>query len=215
VATVYLRNGIYYAKFFDEHGRRTSRNTGVPKKREAQQIAAAMEVEVQELRRKTSDKQRGYSHILETAVREARAGDLTLARAEELLRRLRSMANPDFREVTFTGWFAEWIDAQRPHVGDSTIRVTESNWQVTTEMERLGLWHDALDDVDVYLVPVSFCCYGWFLPEGHIYIPGVTGAQLSDLITGQVRKSKRCSSTPCTRLSPKAKNPVRRKSSRR
>jgi hypothetical protein len=63
-------------------------------------------------------------------------------------------------------------------------QLTESNWQVTTEMERLGLWHDALDDVDVYLVPVSFCCYGWFLPDGHIYIPGVTGAQLSDLITG-------------------------------
>jgi hypothetical protein len=63
-------------------------------------------------------------------------------------------------------------------------QLTEANWQVTTEMERLGLWCDALDDIDVRLVPVSFACYGWFQPEADIYIPAVTGANLSDLITG-------------------------------
>lgn len=63
-------------------------------------------------------------------------------------------------------------------------QLTETNWQVTTEMDHLGLWRPRLNDVDVCLVPVSFCCYGWFLPDGHIYIPAVTGAQLSDLITG-------------------------------
>lgn len=63
-------------------------------------------------------------------------------------------------------------------------QLTEANWSVTTEMDQLGLWSPRLDDVDVFLVPVSFRCYGWFLPEGHIYIPAVTGAQLSDLITG-------------------------------
>ena len=34
MATVYLRDGMYYAKFFDEDGKRTSRNTGVTKKSE-------------------------------------------------------------------------------------------------------------------------------------------------------------------------------------
>lgn len=63
-------------------------------------------------------------------------------------------------------------------------RLTEANWQVTAEMGRLGLWADELDDIDVYLVPVSFACYGWFEPEGDIYIPAVNGANLSDLITG-------------------------------
>ena len=63
-------------------------------------------------------------------------------------------------------------------------QLTEANWQVMDEMERLGLWHDELDDVDVYLVPVSFACYGWYLPDADIYIPAVTGAHLSDLITG-------------------------------
>jgi hypothetical protein len=63
-------------------------------------------------------------------------------------------------------------------------QLTATNWQVIDEMERLGLWSDELDDIDVCLVPVSFACYGWFLPDGNIYIPAVTGANLSDLITG-------------------------------
>ncbi len=51
-------------------------------------------------------------------------------------------------------------------------------------MEQLGLWADELDDVDVWLVPVSYACYGWFQPEADIYIPAVTGAHLSDFISG-------------------------------
>jgi hypothetical protein len=61
-------------------------------------------------------------------------------------------------------------------------QLTDPNWQVIGEMERLGLWSGALDDVDVCLVPVSFVCYGWY--RNHIYIPAVTTAQLSDLVTG-------------------------------
>ena len=62
--------------------------------------------------------------------------------------------------------------------------LSKTNWQVTCDMDNLGLWCRRLDDVEVYLVPVSFACYGWFLPDGHIYIPAVTGANLCDLITG-------------------------------
>lgn len=63
-------------------------------------------------------------------------------------------------------------------------RLTRANWQVMEEMDSLDLWHKRLDDIDVYLVPASFTCYGWFLPDGHIYIPAVTGASLCDLISG-------------------------------
>ncbi|MFM2296608.1 MAG: putative zinc-binding metallo-peptidase [Verrucomicrobiota bacterium] len=63
-------------------------------------------------------------------------------------------------------------------------QLTEANWSVTTAMDQLSLWTPRLDDVDVYLVPMSFQCYGWFQPDGHIYIPAVTGAQLSDFISG-------------------------------
>ena len=62
-------------------------------------------------------------------------------------------------------------------------QLTATNQQVITEMERLGLWSGALDDVDVWLVPVSFACYGWYL--GHIHIPAVTGANLVDLLIGR------------------------------
>ena len=62
--------------------------------------------------------------------------------------------------------------------------VCDANFQVTNEMDRLGLWHPRLDDVVVWHVPVSFGCYGWFLEEGDIYIPAVTGAHLSDFFSG-------------------------------
>lgn len=80
VASVYQRDGVYYAKFVNEHGKRTSRNTGMARKRDAQREAARMEAEALELRRQANNQPREFAHILETAVREARSGDLTLAR---------------------------------------------------------------------------------------------------------------------------------------
>lgn len=127
MATVYQRNGVYYAKFIDNRGKRTSRNTGVSRKREAQRIAAKMEVEELELRRKSELRPRAYSSILETAVREAGSGDLTLARSEELLRRIRAVANPNFRQISVTDWFTEWIETQRTHVSASTINSYEDS----------------------------------------------------------------------------------------
>lgn len=62
--------------------------------------------------------------------------------------------------------------------------VSHANEQVTEEMEHLGLWHPRLDTVTVWHVPVAFDCYGWFRVKGHIYIPAVTGAQLSDFFSG-------------------------------
>lgn len=62
--------------------------------------------------------------------------------------------------------------------------LSEANWQVTDEMDRLGLWHPRLDGVEVWHVPASFSCYGWFRVKGDIYIPALTGAQLSDYFFG-------------------------------
>jgi hypothetical protein len=63
--------------------------------------------------------------------------------------------------------------------------VSEANRQVTGEMERLGLWHPRLDTVTVWHVPAAFDCYGWFRSKGDIFIPAVTGAQLSDFLSGR------------------------------
>lgn len=63
-------------------------------------------------------------------------------------------------------------------------QLDRANQQVTGEMERLGLWYPRLDDVTVWLVPASLTCYGWFREDNDIYIPALTGAQISDLILG-------------------------------
>ncbi|MDQ8191569.1 tyrosine-type recombinase/integrase [Roseibacillus persicicus] len=123
MATVYQRNGVFYAKYFDADGKRVSKNTGFSKKREAQRAAAKMEADALEQRRIASDKPKAFAVVIETAAREAASGDLTLARSEELIRRLRGIANPDFRQTNLNDWFEEWIEAQKPHVGDSTIRI--------------------------------------------------------------------------------------------
>ena len=65
-------------------------------------------------------------------------------------------------------------------------RLNEANWQVTAAMERLGLWSDELDEVTVWLAPVSWSCYGWHSGgPGSISIPGVSFAQLGDYLSGR------------------------------
>ena len=122
MATVYLRpgSGVYYAKFVNKDGKRVSKNTGCSKKREAEAEANRMEAEERAAKKVAKVLPKQLSAIIETAAREAAAGDLTLARAEELLRRLRVLANPDFREFTVCGWFGEWVAEQKAHVGIST-----------------------------------------------------------------------------------------------
>ncbi|MEI7910151.1 MAG: hypothetical protein WCK77_10980 [Verrucomicrobiota bacterium] len=61
--------------------------------------------------------------------------------------------------------------------------VCRANVQVTRELDNLGFWSDRLDKVNVCWVPASLVCYGWY--QRHIYIPAITGAQLSDLIFGR------------------------------
>lgn len=64
-------------------------------------------------------------------------------------------------------------------------QLTLANWQVMEEMDSLGLWCPRLDNVDVWLVPVAYDCYGWFRTDGDIYIPAVAAVNLCDFLTGQ------------------------------
>lgn len=61
-------------------------------------------------------------------------------------------------------------------------QLTTANWNVTCEMEKLGLWHHSLDDITTYLTSVRLAYYGWF--EGHIYIPSISLAVICDCISG-------------------------------
>jgi integrase len=125
MATVYKRGDIWWARYFDANGKRVSKSTGKTRKREAEAEATKIEIESKSGDEKTSGLPKAFAVILETATREAASGELTLARAEELLKRLHRLANPDFKVVSLNEHLKNWIAAQKPHVGISTIGVYE------------------------------------------------------------------------------------------
>lgn len=123
MATVYKRGDIWWARFFDADGKRVSHSTGKTRKREAEAEAARLEVETKTGSGKKTGLPKAFAAIVETAAREAAAGELTLARAEDLVMRLHRAANPDFKVVSLDDHLKGWIAAQKPHVGLSTIGV--------------------------------------------------------------------------------------------
>lgn len=127
MATIYKKpnSPFYYAQYFDVNGKRISKSTGSTAKREAERIAAGYETDERDQRRKSDHIPKALSSIVETAAREAAAGELTLARAEELVLRLHRLANPDFKVVSLDEHLRAWIEAQTPHVGPSTVGVYE------------------------------------------------------------------------------------------
>lgn len=113
---------VWRARYFNADGKRVSQSTGTTSKREATKIANRYEAEALERRAAAATLPKAFAEIVETAAREATAGSLTLARTEELMRRLHKLANPDFQEVTLEDFWNEWIEEQDHHVTDSTAR---------------------------------------------------------------------------------------------
>ena len=125
MATLYRYAGKpqWYARFTNAEGKRVSRATGTDSKREAKQIAGEMEARERTARRGNPQFPLAFATIIETAAREASAGELSLARAEDLIRRLHQIANPSFRVVSLKAHIASWVAAQAPHVSPKTTRV--------------------------------------------------------------------------------------------
>ena len=124
MATVFRNHNspIYRARFTNAEGKRVSRTTGTTSKREARKIAESYEAKERAKREEGADLPKAFERVLNAAAGEASSGTLTLSRTEELLLRLHRQANPDYREVTVTGWFREWIDQQAEHVQESSLR---------------------------------------------------------------------------------------------
>lgn len=124
MATLYKKPNSknWYAQFFDSTGKRISRSTGTTKKREAEKIAAGLEVKDHELNQEQPGLTANYAKIIETAAREAAAGELTLARAEDLIQRLHRLANPKFKIVSLADHLSNWVQQQEAHVTQNTIR---------------------------------------------------------------------------------------------
>ncbi len=133
MASIYKHTtGTYYAKYFNADGKRVSKNTGASSKREAERIAAGFEAEERDERKKQSQLPKAFAAVLETVTREAAAGELTLARAEEFVHRLHKLANPDFTETSLNKFWLEWITEQKRHVGISTATGYEQDLALFT-----------------------------------------------------------------------------------
>lgn len=128
MATLYKRGDIYWTRFFNADGKREAKSTGKTEKREAAKEAQRLEVEARTGTGVGSELPKAFAVIVETAAREAASGELSLARAEDLVLRLHRLANPDFRIVSLNDHIAGWVRNQSG--------VTESTSGVYWDMHR-------------------------------------------------------------------------------
>lgn len=122
MATLYKqpKSPFYFARYSDADGKRVSKSTGTTKKREAACIAAEYETAERKARANGRELPKEFSAIIEAAAREAVNGELTLARAEELIRRLYQKAHPEVETMSLEKFWRKWITEQRHHVSAST-----------------------------------------------------------------------------------------------
>lgn len=122
MATLYKqpKSPFYFARYSDADGKRVSKTTGTTKKREAACIAAEYETAERKARTNARELPKEFSAIIEAAAREAVNGELTLARAEELIRRLYQKAHPEVEIMSLEKFWRKWIAEQRHHVSAST-----------------------------------------------------------------------------------------------
>lgn len=133
MASIYKHTtGTYYAKYFNADGKRISKNTGSTSKREAERIAAGYEAEERDEQKKKAQLPKQFAAIIDSATREAAAGSLTLARAEEFVHWLHKVANPDFTETSLKDFWLDWITEQKRHVGKSTATGYEQDLALFT-----------------------------------------------------------------------------------
>jgi integrase len=123
MATVYKRGEIWWARYFNAQGKRVSVSTGKTRKRDAETEATRLEVESKSNVGSNPGLPKAYAVIIETAAREAAAGELTLARAEDLVMRLHRLSNPSFQIVSLSDHLSKWVRDHEPNVTASTAGV--------------------------------------------------------------------------------------------
>jgi integrase len=123
MATLYKKpnSPFYFAQYFDADGKRVSKSTGIKAKREARRVAEKYEADERDTRNKSNQLPKAFAAILEVVAREAAAGELTLAKAEEHVAKMHRLANPEHKEISLRDFWTQWIDDQRAHVVQSTM----------------------------------------------------------------------------------------------
>jgi integrase len=131
MATVFKKanSRYWYAQFYNSSGVRVARSTGKEKKRDAQKVAEDFESEDRLSEKGRKDISKDLKLVVDAAAREAEVGLLTLARAEELINRLKRIANPDFKELSVLDAWEKWIGIQERHVGESYVKSLQDGWK--------------------------------------------------------------------------------------
>lgn len=151
MATVFKMPGrpYWFAQIAGADGkrlpRRSTKETG---KREA--IKKANDWEADERKRAKGDHVMAwaYARIVEDAARLADSGKLTIDRAEEMIRDLRQIANPTFKETTLKAYWSDWNKRRAKHVAKSTSGNYDNalkKWEAVAP----GLVNRPLTEVDV------------------------------------------------------------------
>lgn len=122
MASIYLHKntGTYYAKYTNTDGKRVSKNTGTKKKREAKVIASGYEADERDNNRKAKAISPMFAPVIEQAAREAANGELTMAKAQQHIKRIFEIAHPDQVDTTLEKYWTRWIADQKRHVSPET-----------------------------------------------------------------------------------------------
>lgn len=91
-------------------------------KREAKRIADGYQADVDKEKREQSSMPAALSNVVNIAARKAASGNLTLKAAEDLVRNMHRIANPDFKEFSVKDWYAKWITTQEQYISAATMK---------------------------------------------------------------------------------------------
>lgn len=103
------------------------RSTKEINKRDAERRAAEIEADaLREFKADDLDRGRIFHRIVENAARLAEDGRLTVSKAENFIREIRALANPDHQEISFRDFYTTWIATELKGLSESHISNHES-----------------------------------------------------------------------------------------
>jgi integrase len=123
MATIFQMPGrpFWFYQITGADGKRLPRvSTKTTSKRDAKKMAEDAEAKERERAKGCNVLAWSFHRIVEASARMAHDGRLTLDRAEEMIRELRLLANPTFKETTLAAYWTEWNRHRAKQVAAST-----------------------------------------------------------------------------------------------
>lgn len=112
---------FWFYQVVGSDGKRLPRvSTKTTSKRLAKKMAEDAEAKERERARNGDSNGRVFARFVENAARLADEGKLSADRAEQMIRELRQIANPNFKETTLSEYWTGWNARRARHVSEST-----------------------------------------------------------------------------------------------